>query len=531
MNRHKYSQNSQLETHLSRLYGRINYERQLTVTPRHFKLRNMREILKRLGDPHLQYPVVHVAGTKGKGSVTTMVGQILQASGRRTGVYVSPHLERINQRISVDGSMISDDQLVEVLAELEPVCDSLDVEAEAAGYRKLTFFEVTTAAAFLFFKKQKADAVVLEVGLGGRMDSTNVCQPLVSVITNISLDHTRQLGSTLDKIAFEKAGIIKPGIPVISGALAPAAAQVIASVAAENDSPLSLLNQDFQTTQLDSPPDTNEPDIGQPDSESDDPTSDLAPPFKLQPINEFGVAGKVESRAFRIDKINLPMIGQHQRTNAALAVAAIQSLNNRHGNNRQENGEADWNISDDQIREGLSAASLAGRTEITSRKPTVVTDIAHNLASIEAMLGAIKDLDDWHSSKRKTLIFATTRDKDASAMLLPLLSQFDRIVFTKYQNNPRGKATDELLEIAHDLLKAKHRQAVCQTAERQPPAKADDNSEFAENLNTNPILLVSPTPNEAWQLVGQDLSNNDFVCIAGSAFLVAELRPFLLMSQ
>ena len=236
---------SQIESQLALLYGRINYERQLKVTPKHFKLRNMREFLQRLGNPHLEYPVIHVAGTKGKGSVATMVGQILTSAGHQTGVYTSPHLETIHQRMAIDGAMISDDQLVEVLLDIGPVADQMDREAAADNRRPLTFFEVTTAAAFCFFAKQKTDAVVMEVGLGGRLDSTNVCQPLVSVITNISHDHTKQLGTTLDKIAFEKAGIIKPMVPVICGATDPEAKAVIAKVAADQHSPLFLYEDDF----------------------------------------------------------------------------------------------------------------------------------------------------------------------------------------------------------------------------------------------------------------------------------------------
>ncbi len=150
----KYQSNP-LESLLASLYGRINYERQLKVTPRHFKLQNMREFLRRLGNPHLQYPVVHVAGTKGKGSVTTMIGQILQTSGRKTGVYTSPHLESINQRMAIDGQSISDEQLAEVLVEIEPIADAMDREADRLGRRPLTFFEVITAAAFCFLRGRK----------------------------------------------------------------------------------------------------------------------------------------------------------------------------------------------------------------------------------------------------------------------------------------------------------------------------------------------------------------------------------------
>ena len=246
MNKLKSELPRSIEEHLATLYGRINYERQLKVTPRHFKLKNMREMLRRLDDPHLKYPVIHVAGTKGKGSTCTMLGQVLTASGRRTGVYTSPHLETIHQRMAIDGSLITDDQLANTLAKLWPVVDAMDAESDTAGFRPLTFFEIATAAALLHFASQKCDAVVLEVGLGGRLDSTNVCQPTTCIITNISVDHTRQLGSTVDKIAFEKAGIIKDTIPVVSGAVDPLAAAVIAEVANQRNAQLFLLDRDFE---------------------------------------------------------------------------------------------------------------------------------------------------------------------------------------------------------------------------------------------------------------------------------------------
>ena len=231
---------------LSKLYSRINYELKIRVEPRDFKLYNIRALLARVGDPHLDYPVIHIAGTKGKGSVATMTANILTASGRKTGLFTSPHLQRINQRIVVDGGPISDEDFEAVLEQLDPqiaAMDELCAEIRKSRPNKnpdkknnpddwlspdpetglpltgkpLTFFEIMTAAAMLHFANNNCDGVVLEVGLGGRLDSTNVCEPAISVITNISLDHTRQLGSTVDKIAFEKAGIIKPGVPVVCG--------------------------------------------------------------------------------------------------------------------------------------------------------------------------------------------------------------------------------------------------------------------------------------------------------------------------
>lgn len=471
----KYQSNP-LESLLASLYGRINYERQLKVTPRNFKLQNMREFMRRLGNPHLRYPVIHVAGTKGKGSVATMIGQILQTSGRKTGVYTSPHLESINQRMVVDGQQITDEQLAEVLSEIESVATEMDEEADQLDRRPLTFFEVTTAAAFCFFAKQKADAVVLEVGLGGRMDSTNVCQPLVSIITNISHDHTRQLGATLDKIAFEKAGIIKPETQVISGALDPSAATVIAEVAEQKRAPLAVLNRDFFLNDVD-------------DSESD--SSNLV---VTQP-NDFGVSGCVGAYRFDVPKVTLGLIGGHQQTNAAVAIAAIQSLN-----------QQGWRISDQHVCDGLADARLAGRTELIATRPTVIIDIAHNAASIEALVATVKELPAWRLCSGKILIMATSREKDAESMLRPVLKAFDRIIFTKYQDNPRGRDAQELLQLARTTR---------------------DSSKDDSGPPNQTELSVSPTPVSAWEHAVGSTDQDGFICIAGSAFLVAELRPVI----
>ena len=195
---------------LSDLYQRVNYERQSNAGPRSFKLQTMHDLMHRLGHPHQSAPVVHVAGTKGKGSVSKMTGEILRHAGLKIGIYSSPHLERINQRIAINDELITDDQLSEVFDQIQPAIEALDEEFATRNERGLTFFEIITAAGFQHFANQKVDAIVLEVGLGGRLDSTNVCQPAVSIITNISLDHVKQLGDTIAKIAAEKAGIIKP---------------------------------------------------------------------------------------------------------------------------------------------------------------------------------------------------------------------------------------------------------------------------------------------------------------------------------
>lgn len=445
---------------LGELYGRINYERQIKVSPKGFRLQKMRELLDRLDNPQSSYPAIHVAGTKGKGSVVTMVGSILTASGLRAGVYTSPHLEKINQRMAIDGQLITDAQLLDVFMHMRPVIEQMDQEAAHSNGPKLTFFEITTAAAMVFFAQQSVDFAVLEVGLGGRLDSTNVCEPAVCVITNISFDHTRQLGKTIDKIARAKAGIIKPGVPVVSGAVKPDAVRTIVDIAAEQSASVYQLDQDFR---IESP------------AESANETS-----------STFDVTGSVGDQSIDISGISLSLPGLHQQSNAALAVAAVNLLD-----------DPQQRITPDSIRSGLATASLPGRTEIVSTSPLVIMDIAHNPASANALATTLaKEIPQWKSATRRTIIFATTRDKDAAGMLDALNGSYDEIWLTEYQTNPRAFTLDKLLQHVKPVESANVHQAA--------------------------------NPTAAWQSVIASSGPNDAICITGSAFLVAELRPVLL---
>ncbi|HKD36341.1 MAG TPA: Mur ligase family protein, partial [Pirellulales bacterium] len=235
------------------LLGRIDYERAATV-PYHrraFHLERMRDLLSQLGNPHDSLKVVHIAGTKGKGSTAAMIAAVLSAAGYRTGLYTSPHLDRIEERLMIDGRPCSPEQFVDLLERVRPAVEAMDEDRRSeVGSRKSevagpTYFEITTAMAFLHFAEQATDIAVIEVGLGGRLDSTNVVIPLVSVITSISFDHMKQLGSTLDAIAHEKAGIIKRGVPVVSGVLGDEPRRAIEEVGRGQNSALIQLGVDF----------------------------------------------------------------------------------------------------------------------------------------------------------------------------------------------------------------------------------------------------------------------------------------------
>jgi len=447
---------SKLEIQLGKLYGRINYERQAYVAPKSFDLCKMQGLVDRLGSPELKYPVVHVAGTKGKGSVCTMLGEILTASGLRTGVYTSPHLETIHQRMKVDGQIITDEQMLAVFECFEPIVSEYDQWLASQNRRPVTFFEFTTSMAMQFFADQKCDAVVLETGLGGRLDSTNVCQPELSIVTNISLDHTKQLGNSLAKIAFEKAGIIKSNVPVISGVVGEPCQPVIQSVAADRSSPLLQRKRDFSIQR-----------------HADGVSFD----FTMEAYED----------TFQMKDLQTGMLGGHQADNAALAIAAAIKLR-----------QSGWTIDDAAIRAGLLRSRLAGRMERLGSDPTVILDMGHNPASAVALRDYLRDISpQWKAATKSTLIFATTKDKDVVKMLEALLPIFDDIVFTQYQNNPRAVPTAELLDHARGLG-------------------------FEENIS------VIALPVSAWTKSFSDAGDRDFICIAGSAFLLAELRSSVI---
>ena len=307
-----------------------------------------------------------------------------------------------------------------------------------------------------FFADQQCDAVVLETGLGGRLDSTNVCHPELCIVTNISLDHTKQLGNRLEKIAFEKAGIIKPNVPVVNGVSGSPCQAVVEEVASERNSPLWQRNRDFSIRQHD--------DGVHFDFSMVTPEGDVC-----------------------IRDLRLGMLGSHQFDNAALVIAALVEL-------RQKG----WKVDDEAIRAGLLKSRLAGRLEKVSSEPTVILDMAHNPASVSALSDYLSNSSlPFQQASKRTLIFATTKDKDCEKMLTSLLPLFDQIVFTRYQNNPRSMPVDDLVA-------------------------ASDRLGFSDNVS------VIPTPMEAWSQVFSQTTSEDFICIAGSAFLLAELRASVI---
>jgi dihydrofolate synthase/folylpolyglutamate synthase len=451
------------EAALRFLDGRIDYERVRSVPYRaqEFKLDRMRELVARLDHPQQRLRIVHVAGTKGKGSTAAMLGAVLSAAGYRTGVFTSPHLHRIEERMAVDGRPCSSAELVELVDRLIPAVEAMDRAAAERDPPEIgpTYFEITTAMALLYFVRREVQAAVLEVGLGGRLDSTNVCQPRVSVITSISFDHTRQLGNTLESIAWEKAGIVKPSVPVISGVVEQQPRDVIRQVCRQRGCRLLELGVDFDFTY--------DPPKG----------LELAPA-----MGRLDFRSRVPGRQRGYRGLPLRLLGGHQAANAALVLAVVGELQ-----------QAGWKIPETAVQAGLAEVVWPARVELLARRPAVVVDAAHNVASVDALLQVLQES---FSVRRRLLVFAATFEKDFRGMLTRLLGQFDEVIFTRYLNNPRAVSPEELEAVAAELAGRRYR--VC-----SGPAEAC----------TAVRLLATP---------------DDLICVTGSFFIAAEMRELIL---
>jgi dihydrofolate synthase/folylpolyglutamate synthase len=360
-------------------------------------------LLRLLGNPHERLPVVHVAGSKGKGSVSAMLATILQRAGHRTGLFTSPHLVRFEERIQVNGRPIDPQNLADLIAEIWPAVEERDATPDG----KPTFFEVATAIGFVHFART-CDIAVLEVGLGGRFDSTTVCRPLVTAITSISLDHTQQLGNTVASIAREKAGIIKRGVPAVSGAVDPEARAVIEAVCRERAAPLEQLGADFRYEHI---------------------PGHVAHDFIMWPT----VCVHTRERTWPWTLLRL--LGEHQAANAAVVVACVEKLRER-----------GWAIPDEAVVEGLAQVQWPARMEVVSFRPMVVLDCAHNVASAHAVVETLRESFP-QPPERRLLVFAASTDKNVPGILRELAPHFRKGFLTRYANNPRGMPVEQLADL------------------------------------------------------------------------------------
>jgi dihydrofolate synthase / folylpolyglutamate synthase len=394
-------------------FGCINYE-QLIPQPSDLKLDRMRELLERLGNPQRKLRVIHVAGSKGKGSTSAMLAAIFQRAGFRTGLFTSPHLCRVEERIQVDGAPIGTHELTVLLNEIRRVLSAVSSAGAApSGVAPLspTFFEVTTALGFLHFVRRRVDVAVVEVGLGGRFDSTNVCRPEVAVITSISLDHVRQLGNRIASIAMEKAGIVKPGITAVSGATGAEARPVIERICHERKAPLLQLGVDFDY-------------VYEPGKVDNQPAPQV---FTVPPRVQITVPGR------RFPALELGLLGNHQAGNAAVAVACIERLVRK-----------GWHIPDEAVAWGLANVKWPARLEIVQRRPLTVLDCAHNVASARAL---VETLQESFPKARRLLLFASSNDKDVPGIFREFAPHFAHAFLTRYGNNVRSVAPHDLAEL------------------------------------------------------------------------------------
>ena len=333
-----------------------------------------------LGDPQRAYPVIHITGTNGKTTTARLIESILRAYGLRTGLLTSPHLVKLNERIMIDGQPISDETLVEQWGEIQPQLTMVDAELTANGEQELTFFEALTVLAFAAFADAPVDVVVLEVGMGGEWDSTNIADGQVAVLTPIALDHTHRLGTTIEEIARTKSGIIKPLAEVVTALQEPAALGEIARAIELTESQLSAEGPDFGLRSA-----------------------------------EVAVGGQqitVQGRAATYDDLFLPLFGDHQGRNAALAIAAVESFL----------GRGSQALVPELLAEGLAGATSPGRLQVIARDPLVIVDAAHNPHGAHSLAEALPkyfDLDEV------ALVTGILEDKDADGVVRELAALAD----------------------------------------------------------------------------------------------------------
>ena len=363
-----------------------DYERLRIVryNTQNFDLDRMRLLLKKLGNPHEQFKSVHIAGTKGKGSTCAMLASMLSATGLTVGIYTSPHLIDIRERIAINGEMISHADFARLVREIEPVAARVKPTP--------TYFDVLTAIAFKYFAEKNVDIAVVETGLGGRLDSTNVITPEVTAITSLSMDHMAQLGSTISRIAEEKAGIFKAGVPAITVLQNPDAEAVLKRVAEKVGAPLDITGKTIEFS------------------------------YRFESSRMLGPHNRVclTTPSSKYEHLAVPLLGEHQAINCGLALSIIDRLKSR-----------GFAINDSKAMEGLAKTTIPGRMEMLSQTPRVIADGAHNAASIDALMRGIGQHIPYDSM---VVIFGCCADKDVTGMLERIAAGADKVIFTRVDN-------------------------------------------------------------------------------------------------
>ena len=380
---------------LDYIFSFVDFSRthQQNLAPENFDLSRMRTLMKALGHPDQNFKIIHVAGTKGKGSVSAFCASALQEAGFKTGLYTSPHLKDFEERIQINRVPISRDELVSLVEAIKP---------HVAAIPRLTTFEIATALGFWHFARQGVEIAVIEVGLGGRLDATNVITPMISVITSISKDHTKVLGNTLAEIATEKGGIIKSGIPVVVAPQRQEPRKTLTSIAAQRGAPLIQIGSDYKFSIK---------------SRSLD-----------RQIFSLWDADKTRSPVL----LEIPLLGDHQAENAATAYITLQTIK-----------KLGIDISEGAIRKGLAETTWVGRFEILQRQPPVIIDAAHNAYSARALRNT---LDQYYPERPMILITGMSADKDIQGMVEAWLPRTAYIITTQ-SGHPRAVPPEELADI------------------------------------------------------------------------------------
>lgn len=396
------------EAALAFLYKAIDYEKLIgyQYNASTFSLDRMEKLLAFVGNPQKGLPCIHITGTKGKGSTAIMIATILEHGGLTTGLFTSPHLVDLRERIQIDHQKISESEFISILNELRPYIQYL---RETELSTSPTFFEILTAVGMLHFKKKQIAMAVLEVGLGGRLDSTNVVIPQVSIITNIGFDHTAILGNTLPDIAYEKAGIIKQGVPVVSGVEDADALSVVEKICREKDAPLYLLGRNLWVEEV-------------------------------QGFERNGTRGmicKIKTWRQTYGDIFLPLVGFHQAKNCALVLGALEVL--------RERGiiTVDHKI----IQKALTSLHCPARIEVVAKNPFILLDFAH---TVDSMRFLKKALVENFKFRKLILILGLSQDKDLDNILKEIVAEANTIITTR-SKNPRAATPADLSQRIENL--------------------------------------------------------------------------------
>ena len=367
------------------LFEKTDYEKEQRVryNVTTFSLERMKSLLSLLGDPQTKISTVHIAGTKGKGSTATMLARMLESNGYSVGLYTSPHLVHLHERIVVNSEMICDSDMLKLVNRIHASVEKL-AKTDAP-----TFFEIMTALAFMHFADRNVDIGVIETGLGGRLDSTNVIEPEVVGITSLSIDHKLQLGDTLGSIALEKAGVLKKGIPAVTVQQDPSAMSVLKEQALAIKAPLSITGTDIDFS------------------------------YRFETSREHGPHTRIclSTSTSKFEHLRVPLHGRHQAINCGLALALLDKLRS-----------AGYEIDVDKAADGLHKVTLAGRMEIICEDPRIMIDGAHNAASIRALIHAIGQNIPYDSM---VVVFGCNSDKDVVGMLTQLQYGADKVIFTR----------------------------------------------------------------------------------------------------